>query len=262
MWDWLTDNWQDVAGVAGDWYSSSQKANAAEDYSASMDALANQAAEAAAFKPYSVTTGLGTGYFNPEKQTAGYELDPALQAFRDTYMTMGATALPGSLDTKANAQQYYDEMQAMMAPARQAENLQMQQDLFGSGRLGMRLAGQGAGAGAGMVQPDVFGLNQSRSLADQALASQSRQQAQNELDAAIARGTGLMQTGLGVEQLGLTPLQLGGQFGGYNATAGANQAESLLSGGLQAAQGNLAAGINQAGFWGDLGSTLGQFKFN
>lgn len=262
MWDWLTNNWTDVASAVGDWYGASQKSQAAEDYAAANTALAASAADAAAFKPYSVTTGLGSGYFNPETQTAGYILDPALQAFRDTYMTMGATALPSSMDTQANADKYYAEMQQMMAPARQAENLAMQQDLFGSGRLGMRLAGEGAGAGTGMVQPDVFGLNQSRTLADQALASQARTQAQTEMDQAIARGTGLMQTGLGIEQMGLTPLQLGAQFGGYNATAGANQAQSLMSGGLQAAQGNLAAGINQAGMWGGLADTLGNFKWN
>lgn len=260
MWDWLTDNWKDVASAAGTLYGASTIDSSAKDAAAQQLAAANTAAEAAAFKPYSVTTGLGYSTFDPENYTATYELDPALQAFRDTYMTMAAEALPSSLDTTANAQQYYDEMQSMMAPSRQAENLAMQQDLFGSGRLGLRLAGEGAGAGTGMVQPDVFGLNQARSQADSALAQQARAQAQTELDQAIARGQGLFQSGVGVEQLGLTPLELGAQLGGYNAQSAGTAANALLSGGQAAAQANLAAGLGQAGLFGSLGTNL--LKYN
>lgn len=240
---------------------SSSARSAAKDAAAAQLESARIAADAAAFKPYSVTTGFGTGYFDPEAQTAGYTLDPALEAWRDQYMTMGAQALPQSMDTAAAAQQYYDEMQSMMAPARQQENLQMQQDLFGSGRLGMRLAGEGAGAGAGgMYQPDVLGLNKSRALADQALAQQSRAQAMTEMDQAIARGTGLFQTGMGIEQMGLTPLELGGTFGGYGSNAGSAQAQALMAGGLGAAQANLAAGLNTANMFGSLGANL--IKYN
>ena len=233
---------------------------AAEQAAAAQLEAARIAADAAAFKPYSVTTGLGTSYFNADDQTAGYQLDPALQAWRDQYMTMAAQAMPTSMDTAANAQQYYNEMQTMMQPSRQAENLAMQQDLFGSGRLGLRLSGEGAGAGTGMVQPDVFGLNQSRSMADQALAQQARAQAQTELDQAIARGTGLFQSGVGTEQLGLTPLELGATFGGYGSQAGSTQANALLQGGLGAAQANLAAGLGTSNMMGQLG--LGLMKFN
>lgn len=243
-------------GLLGQQAASSSARNAA----AAQLESAKIAADAAAFKPYSVTTGLGTGYFNPETQTAGYTLDPALQAWRDQYMMSAAQAMPSSFDTAANAQQYYNEMQAMMQPARQAENLQMQQDLFGSGRLGMRLAGEGVGAGSGMVQPDVFGMNQARAQADQALAQQARAQAMTELDQSIARGTGMLQTGLGIEQLGLTPLELGGTFGGYGSSAGSAQANALLSGGLGAAQANLAAGLGTSNMMGQLG--LGLMQYN
>lgn len=234
--------------------------SAAKDAAAAQLQAAQLAADAAAFKPYSVTTGLATGYFDPESQTAGYTLDPALQAWRDSMMTAAGQAMPTSFDTSANAQQYFDEMQQMMQPARQAENLALQQDLFGSGRLGMRLAGEGAGAGSGMVQPDVFGMNQARAQADQALAQQARAQAMTELDQSIARGTGLFQTGVGIEQLGLTPLEMGGTFGGYGSNAGSQQAQALMAGGLGAAQANLAAGLGTSNMMGQLG--LGLMKFN
>jgi hypothetical protein len=253
-------DWTSLIGTGLGLLGQSSANKAASQAAAAQLEAAKIAADAAAFKPYSVTTGLGTSYFNADDKTAGYTLDPALQAWRDQYMTMAAQAMPTSMDTTANAQQYYNEMQNMMAPSRQAENLAMQQDLFGSGRLGMRMAGAGAGAGTGMVQPDVFGLNQSRALADQALAQQARSQAQTELDQSIARGTGLFQTGVGTEQLGLTPLELGATFGGYGSTAGANQANALMAGGLGAAQANLAAGLGTSNMMGQLG--LGLMKYN
>jgi len=247
-------------GIGAGLLGQSQANKAAKEAAASQLEAAKIAADAAAFKPYSVTTGLGSSYFDAENQTAGYTLDPALAAWRDEYMKSAAQAMPESFDTTANAQQYYDEIQSMMAPQRQAENLAMQQDLFGSGRLGMRLAGEGAGAGSGMVQPDVFGMNQARSQADAALAQQARAQAMTELDQSIARGTGMLQTGLGIEQLGLTPLELGGTFGGYGSSAGAQQANALLGGAQAAASANLAAGVGSMNMFKDLG--LGLMSYN
>lgn len=255
-------SWTDLAQLGLNLYGNYQQQQAAKDAAAAQQAAAAQAADMAAFKPYSVTTGLGASYFNPETQTAGYTLDPALAAWRDQFMQQAAGAMPSSFDTTANANQYYNEMQTMMQPARQAENLQMQQDLFGSGRLGLRLSGEGAGAGTGMVQPDVFGLNQSRALADQALAQQARTQSQAELDASIARGTGLFNTAIGVEKLGLTPLELGGNLGGAAVSGNAAAADALLSGGLGAAASNYSAGLNRAGMFTGLANQLGSFKIN
>lgn len=252
MADWTTALVAGGLGLLGQ-----NQANKAADQAAAANLEAARiAADAAAFKPYSVTTGLGSSYFNPDTQEAGYVLDPALQAWRDQYMTNAAAAMPQGFDTTANAQQYYNEIQSMMAPQRQAENLAMQQDLFGSGRLGLRLSGEGAGAGSGMVQPDVFGMNQARAQADAALAQQSRAQAQTEMDAAIARSTGMLQTGLGIEQLGLTPLELGGTFGGYGSNAGSVQANALLQGGMNAANANLAAGVGTMNMYKDMGLGL------
>ena len=256
----LGDNSGLVGGLLtlGGNYLSSQSA---KDAAESIGATAQKAAETAAFRPYAVSTGLGTSFFDAENQRAMYELDPALQAFRDQYLTMAGATLPSNLDPNARAQQYYNEMQTMMQPMRAQENQRLQQDLFGSGRLGMRLAGEAAGAGVGgMYQPDVLGMNKARELANQQLAQQSRVQSQTELDQAIARGTGLFQTGIGVEQLGLTPLELGAQLGGYNAQAAGTSANALLQGGMSAAQANLAAGLNSANLFGSFGTNL--MKYN
>jgi hypothetical protein len=256
------NNWTNFA-AAGLGLLGANQANKAAKQAADAQLQAGQlAADAAAFKPYSVTTGYGTGFFDAENQTAGYELDPALQAYRDRLMMMGAEGLPTSMDPTANAQTYYDEMLAMQAPGRAQQDTQMQQDAFGSGRLGLRLAGEaaGAGAGAGMYQPDYLGMNKARELQNMALAQQARQQSMNELDASIARGTGLMQQGLGVEQLGMTPLTMGAEFGGMGSNAGAAQGTALMQGGLGAAQANLAAGLGSSNTLSNLG--LGLMKYN
>lgn len=259
--DWLNTN-SGLVSLGLGLFGNYQSSQAAKDAAGDISSAAQIAADAAQFRPYSVTTGMGTSFFDAENQRAAYELDPALQAFRDQYLTGAATTLPfDNLDPNARAQQYYDEIQTMMEPARLQENQQLQQDLFGSGRLGMRLAGQAAGAGqGGMYQPDVLGFQKSRDLANQALAQQARVQSQTELDQAIARGTGLFQTGMGIEQLGLTPLELGAQFGGYGAQAAGTSANALLQGGQMAAQANLASGLNSANLFGNLG--LGLMRYN
>lgn len=255
-------SWLTAAATLGAGYLGSRAAqSAAQEAAAAQQSIAEQAAEMSQFKPYTVTTGFGTGYFDEDEQQAGYVLDPVLQAYRDELMTLGAGALPTGMDVGQRTAQYYQEMQDVMAPTRAQEDVALRQRMFGSGRLGMRLAGEAAGAGAGgMYQPDVLGQQKARALADQALAMQARQQSQAEIDAAIARGTGLMQQAFGVEQLGMSPLTMGAEFGGRASQAGAAAASGLLQGGLGAAQANLAAGLNQANLYQNLG--LGLMKYN
>lgn len=253
----------DLLATAGSLYGQYQASNAAEDAAAAQMNIAEQAADLSKFTPYGVTTGYGTSWYDTENQTAGYQLDPVLAAYRDKLLMMGTQALPTTMDTQELADQYYQDIQATMAPARAQEQTQLQQNLFGSGRLGMRLSGQAAGAGAGdtgMYQPDVLGYNKAQELANQQLAMQARQQAQNELDAAINRGTGMWSTGLGVEQLGMTPLTLGAELGGRATSGNQAAATALMAGGNAAAQANLASGVGWSNTLKDLG--LGLMKYN
>lgn len=255
--------WQDWASLGLGLLGQSKASSAAKDAANAQIETAKIAADMAKFTPYGVTTGFGTSYFDDKTQTAGYQLDPALAAYRDKLMGMGAEALPGTMDPTANAQQYYNEVQQMLAPQRAQEQTQLQQNIFGSGRLGMRLAGEAAGAGAGgMYQPDVLGYSKAQELANQQLAQQARAQSMAELDASIARGTGLFQQGLGVEQLGMTPLTLGAEIGGRASTSGANAGQMLMQGGLGAAQANLAAGVGWGNTLGDMGIGLMKYGGN
>lgn len=235
----------DLAQTAAGLYGGYQERKAAQEEARATQFAAQQAADAATFKPFGVTTGFGTSFFDTDRGTAGYELDPMLAAYRDEMFKLGGAALPGieSFDPAAASQQYYNEMQAMMAPQRAQERTQMQQDIFGSGRLGMRLAGEaaGAGVGGGMYQPDVLGYNKAQELANQQLAMAARDKAMGDLDAAIARSSGLMATGFGTEKLGQEAMTLGADMGQAALTGAGAAAESLLEGGMAAAQANTRA---------------------
>lgn len=218
------------------------------------------AADAAKFRPYSITSGFGRGFFDEEKQTAGYELDPQLQAFRDR-MYGGAGDVFGQLEldpTKA-AQQYYTQQQELMAPQRQAEDIALRQQQLQSGRIGLGLSGaaMGAGAGTGYVNPEQYQRDLARAQADAAMGFQSREMAQADIDRLIGRGTGMMQTGFGIEELGMKPMMLGADIGNRAAVAGGNQAAALMAGGQGAANARLAGGLSQAGMWQSLGKTIG-----
>ena len=222
------------------------------------------AAEAAKFKPYSISTGFGSSFFDENKQEAGYTLDPTLQAFRDA-MYGGAGEFMGQINTdpQAAAQQYYNQQQGLMAGGRGAEDIALRQQQLQSGRIGLGLSGasQGAGAGTGYVNPEQYQRDLARAQQDQALAASSTQLTQADIDRAIGRGTGLLQTGLGIEEYGLKPLQIGADIGNRQATAGANQAQALLGGGQAAAQANLAGGLAGAGMFGNLGASLMRQNF-
>lgn len=252
--------WMLPAAVIGSTLLSSNAASKAADRAAAASQAAGaQAAAAAEFKPYGVTTGFGTSYFNPETQQAGYQLDPVLEAFRNS-MYAGAGEFMGQVqsDPQLAAQNYYNQQQALMAGGRGAEDIALRQQQLQRGRIGLGLSGEalGAGPGTGYVNPQQYQQQLARSLADQQLAAQSTQMAQADIDRAINRATGLFQTGAGIEEMGLRPLTIGADIGSRQAVSGGQQAQALLAGGQGAAQAGLAGGIAQANMFGNLGRSL------
>jgi len=252
--------WMLPAAVIGSTLLSSNAANKAADRAAAASTAAGaQAAAAAEFKPYGVTTGFGTSYFNPETQQAGYQLDPVLEAFRNSmYGGAGEFMSQVTSNPQAAAQNYYNQQQALMQGSRGAEDIALRQQQLQRGRIGLGLSGaaMGAGQGTGYVNPQQYQQQLSRSLADQQLAAQSTQMAQADIDRAINRATGLFQTGAGIEEMGLRPLTIGADIGSRQAVSGGQQAQALLAGGQGAAQAGLAGGIAQANMFGNLGRSL------
>lgn len=227
------------------------------------------AAEAAKFKPYSITSGFGRGFFDTEKGTAGYEIDPRLASFRDTLygqaeQTMGAIGTP-----EEQARQYYQQQMGLLAPQRMQEDIAARERGLQTGRIGLGVSAGYGGAGdvSGMLNPDDFARMRARELANAQIANESTTYGQNLIDKLIARGTGLFTSGAGVEQLGMTPLTMGADIGNKASVSAGNQASALLQGGqagakamldssTNAAQYNLAGALGTAGTLQNAGKTF------
>ena len=147
-------------------------------------AIPRGAPESGTFRPVTFRSGTGTSTTNADGTTT---------SLNDPYS--GLSSLVGSgqgllgqaaanaqqdpnqlnfdMNTDQRAQALFDQRSALLEPAFAQQRALAQQDMFGSGRLGLRLAGQGVGAGSGMVQPDAFGMNQAQAQALSGLAAQS-----------------------------------------------------------------------------------------
>ena len=249
------------------------------------------AAEAAKFRPVGVTTRYGTSQFQFDPSGyltgAGYTVSPELKAYQDRLQALtggaltqaemagqqyaplqqGATGLFGlgqqylQQSPQQVAAQYIQQQQDLLAPSRERQYAQLQNQLFQTGRGGLSVGATGlrpSGAGGlGATSPEMEAYYNALAQQDLQLASQAQQAGQQN----VAFGAGLLGSGaqlmgqyqagqvgalspfsayLGagstIESLGQQPLDIGAQLGGRAATAGANVGQSLLQGGLAAAQ--------------------------
>lgn len=255
----------DIANIGLSFYSANQTSKAAEEAARAQQATAAQAAQLAEFKPYSITTGYGSSYFDEPSQRAGYVLNPVYEAFKNQYLTQAAGVMDqlGSLDPQQAAAQYLAEQQGLLSPTRTAEDQALRARQLAQGRIGLGLSAEaaGAGVGGGMVNPDQFAVNRARALADAQMAAQAREQGQADIDRLIQRGSGLFSSGAGVEELGMKPLTMGADIGSRSAVGGANAGQSLLQGGMAAAGSNLAGSLANIQGLQKAASALTGYKF-
>jgi hypothetical protein len=257
----------DWMSLGGNVFGALTARNAGKDAAAASAAAGQQAAAAAEFKPYSITSGFGTGYFDTNKNQAGYEIDPVLQAFRDQ-MYGGSADFLGQVTTDPNAaaQNYYNQQQGIMAGSREAEDIALRNQQMQQGRIGLGLSSQAMGAGGpagmggGYLNPGQYSQQVARNMADQNLAASSMQMAQADIDRNIARGQGMLQTATGLEQLAMTPLTVGADIGSRQAVSGAAQGQALLAGGQGAANANLASGLGMAGMFSNAGNAFKPYQ--
>ena len=215
----------------------------------------------AIFKPFTVTTGAGT---------AQYLGDGSYQTtLSQPYQDILGTSLAGAgsifeqlaaFDPSVRAGEVFGEQSALLQPEFQRQAVDLQNQLFGSGRLGLRLAGegQGLGTGSGMVQPDALGLGtrQQQTLAQ--VAANARSQAFGEQGQLAQLASGLLSSGMSISGLEQSLLAQG-----LDAET-ARAAAAYASGQLQLDPYKTQAQIEQdqrgqnAGFFGSvLGGYLG-----
>jgi len=217
---------------------------------------------------------------------AGYELSPELKAYQDRLMGLTGGALTQAelaqqqfqpLSQAAGglfglgqqylaqspqdvAAKYIQQQQDLLAPSRERQMAQLQNQLFQQGRSGLSVGATGmrpSGAmGLGATTPELEAYYNAIAQQDAQLAAQAQAEGQRN----VAFGAGLFGTGanmlgqyqagqvgalspftsyLGagqaIEGLGQEPLRLGAELGGKASTAGANVGEFLFRGGANAA---------------------------
>jgi hypothetical protein len=285
---------------------------------------ARLAAEAAKFRPVGVTTRYGTSNFQFDPSGylsgAGYSVSPELQAYQDRLqgltsgalsqaemaqqqyapLQQGAQGLFGlgqqylAQSPQDVAAQYIQQQQDLLAPSRERQMAQLQNQLFQQGRGGLSVGATGmrpsGAAGLGATTPEMEAYYNALAQQDLQLAAQGQQAGQQN----VAFGTGLLGSGanllgqyqagqvgalspfsayLGagstIESLGQQPLEMGSALGGRSATAGGNVGQALLTGGLGAAKtlqgaagSNLGLGLMNLGRSPEFGSGVANYLQN
>lgn len=149
------------------------------------------------FQPYTYTSQVGTTTGTPSGNKFNFSstLDPRLidlgeaglnrsqpyleRFLNNTQRPMSLFGGVGSAEDKAA--DIFKTQSALLQPEFDLQNQQLANNVFGSGRLGLQLSGETAGAGnVGMVQPDAYGLGRAQSRALAELSSAARKQAQGE----------------------------------------------------------------------------------
>jgi hypothetical protein len=183
-------------GFISDYISSKGMSSAASDAQATADRYAKEVY----FKPYTMTSGIGTTSYDPTTNAWTSALSAPFQGAQDVALS-GATNLFGQLGAfspqQRQAEIYQDlfkQQSELLQPQFQAQASQLQNKLFGGGRLGLRLAaeGQGLGQGGGMVQPDALGLGRQQ---QQTMAQLSADTSAKAYEQALSELSGLSEAG-------------------------------------------------------------------
>jgi hypothetical protein len=277
------------ASLLGGLFGGSSARRAAQTQADAQTRAAQLAAEEARFRPIGITTRFGQSQFEtgPDGRVTGasYELNPEFQAMQDRFLGLAG----GGLDQAAMAQQqfaplgqaaqglfglgqqylaqspeqaaqqYMASQQNLLAPSRERQFAQLQNQLFQTGRGGLSVGATGerpsGAAGLGAANPEMEAYYNALAQQDAALAANAMQAGQQQ----TAFGAGLFGTGgnlltqgyggqaaalgpyqaylqgaTGLEALGQQPLEMGSALGGRVANpTGAN---ALFQGGNAAAQ--------------------------
>ena len=291
------------AGLLGGLMQGNASKQAARTSANAQLESARIAAEAAKFRPVGVTTRFGSSNFqtSPEGYLtgAGYTVSPEMQAYQNRLMGLAGGGLSQAEQAQQQyapltgaasnlfglgqqylqqtpeqvAQQYMARQQELLAPSRERQMAQLQNQLYQTGRGGLSVGATGArpsgAAGLGATTPEMEAYYNALAQQDLQLANQAQTAGQEQLKfgaGLFGAGSNLLgqyqqgQIGAltpfqeylkstqGIESLAQQPLTIGAELGGRTSTAGANVGQFLSRGGTTAA-------ITQQG--GDYGSALG-----
>jgi len=211
------------------------------------------------FKPVTITSLLGQMTGSAEGEYSA-DLNPRLLGLTEQQLG-GAEKFYKTLtdfDVGSVSNQIYQQQLDMLRPELQAQQTQMQEQIYGKGTLGLKLAGQGLGAGtSGAVNPDVYGLGlaQSRMLGD--LAIKSREQAFGELGNYAGLASGMLGSAMGIEQLSQSLIAQGVQSQAARSAAAAAAGQIGTGGYNMATNAAMNQDTAMGSFWGGLFGGVG-----
>lgn len=236
-------------------------------------------------QPTTVTTGYGTGTYNPATGQVGYTLADPLAQMRDIFYGASQEFLPTAEQQQYAQQvgdygrglftgatqysipeltsQYYNRQQEILAPERAMESARLADNMFASGRLGY-----GTGTEGGYINPQQYALQKARESANAQLALNAEDRARAIQAQDIKQGLGLLDvesalrmnpyaqattlfgTGTGIEGLGYGMLPTVGNF----ATTQANWQKALQAN--QQEMNNAKASGGLGGLFGGIGQAV------
>lgn len=168
-----------------------------------LQQLGQQVASDTQFRPFTVTTGLGTTTTSP---TGGISvgLTPEQQALQNQLLQQ-AQGLFGQVGTSpAEAQaDIYEQIRATQRPEEQRQRLALEERLLSQGRLGLQSAAYGGSS------PELLALETARQEAMNRANLGARQQAMAEQAQALTSASGLMGAGYTPQQAALDALKVG-----------------------------------------------------
>jgi hypothetical protein len=168
-----------------------------------LSALGQQIAQQAEFRPFTVTTGLGTTTTDPTGGVA-VGLTPEQQALQNQLLSQ-ATGLFGQVGvspTEAQAD-IYEQIRATQRPEEERQRLALEERLLSQGRLGLQSAAYGGSS------PELLAMETARQEAMARAGLSARQQALAEQQSALTGATGLLAAGYSPQQQALDALRIG-----------------------------------------------------
>lgn len=246
---------------AGNYYLGQQQLQDVKDIGRQsqeqLSALGQQMAEQAEFRPFTVTTGLGTTTTDP---TGGVSigLTPEQQALQNQLLSQ-ATGLFGQVGVSpAEAQaDIYEQIRATQRPEEERQRLALEERLLSQGRLGLRSSAYGG------TSPELLALETARQEAMARANLGARTQALAEQQQALTGATGLLGAGYMPQQQALSAFDVASiapQIALRGQIAGTDLQSQLEQSGLEAQIGmtELASRLAQERDLGLMNTLLGR----
>jgi len=222
--------WPQLAMMALSAYGANKAANAKDAAADSMKGAGEKAYSAGLYKPYGVTSGLGTSSFADGQSS--FALDPRYASQQNKILAIGDSAYGDATGNYNDlAEQFYAQQRSLGAGSRQAEADRLGGSMFGTGTTGLQLSDQSQGfAGEGTSNPyaNMFMNNFAQQDSQDRYNAFDRAQIQRQND--INVGNSMFNQSMSLDQAGLEQSRFGADLGQYRSTAANNAGMNLLKG--------------------------------